>query len=127
VTTPPTDENLVQLQGKISMLTKNIQELTIPRPRRLQVWCTRCDMEGHMVNECPLIREMGSPQNPMGPSLGPTGGIAQVFSNLLFHIPTQYHYFLGIQVAPIVEYCDIFEYMGMGQDSDSLCRNIRWY
>jgi hypothetical protein len=40
VTRPPTDANLVQLQGKISTLTENIQELTIPRPGRPQVWCT---------------------------------------------------------------------------------------
>jgi hypothetical protein len=32
VTKPPTDANLVQLQGKISTLTKNIQELMISRP-----------------------------------------------------------------------------------------------
>jgi hypothetical protein len=29
---PPTDANLVQLQGKISALTEKIQELTISRP-----------------------------------------------------------------------------------------------
>jgi hypothetical protein len=32
VTRPPVDVNLAQLQGKISTLTENIQELTIPRP-----------------------------------------------------------------------------------------------
>jgi hypothetical protein len=32
VTRPPTYTNLVQIQGKISMLIENIQELTIPRP-----------------------------------------------------------------------------------------------
>jgi hypothetical protein len=31
VTRPPTNENLAQLQGKISSLTENIQELMIPR------------------------------------------------------------------------------------------------
>jgi hypothetical protein len=31
VTRPSIDENLVQLQGKISTLTEKIQELTIPR------------------------------------------------------------------------------------------------
>jgi hypothetical protein len=39
VTRPPTDANLVQLQGKISVLTEKIQKLTITRPGRLQVWC----------------------------------------------------------------------------------------
>jgi hypothetical protein len=53
VTIPPTDENLAQLQGKISALRENIQELTIPRPGRLQVWHTECYTEGHLVNECP--------------------------------------------------------------------------
>jgi hypothetical protein len=42
VTRHPTDANLVQLQGKISALTEKIQELTIPRPGRLHVWCTGC-------------------------------------------------------------------------------------
>jgi hypothetical protein len=72
VTRPPTDANLVQLQGKISALTENIQELMIPRPGRPQVWCTRCYTEGHLVNECPRMRGMGPPQNLMGPSPGPT-------------------------------------------------------
>jgi hypothetical protein len=53
ITRPPVDVNLVQLQGKISTLTENIQELTIPRPGRPQVWCTGCYTEGHLVNECP--------------------------------------------------------------------------
>jgi hypothetical protein len=33
VARPPTDANLGQLQGKISTLTENIQELMIPRTR----------------------------------------------------------------------------------------------
>jgi hypothetical protein len=32
VTRPLADENLVQLQGKILVLTEKIQELKIPRP-----------------------------------------------------------------------------------------------
>jgi hypothetical protein len=32
VTRPTTDENLAQLQGEISTLIENIQELKIPRP-----------------------------------------------------------------------------------------------
>jgi hypothetical protein len=50
VTRPPTDANMVQLQGKILALTKNIQELTIPRTRRPQVWCTRCYIEELLEN-----------------------------------------------------------------------------
>jgi len=53
MTRPPADANLVQLQGQISTLTENIQELTIPRLGRPQVWCTRCYTEGHLVNKCP--------------------------------------------------------------------------
>jgi hypothetical protein len=73
VTKPPTDANLMQLQGKISALTENIQEMMIHRPRQPQVWCTRCYTEGHLVNKCPRMRGMGPPQNPMGPPPGPTG------------------------------------------------------
>jgi hypothetical protein len=51
---------------------------------------------------------MGPPQNLMGLSLGPTGGVAQVFVNLPFHNPTPYRAFPGKKVAPIVEYCEIF-------------------
>jgi hypothetical protein len=36
VTRHPEDANLVQLQGKISVLTENIQELAIPKPGRPQ-------------------------------------------------------------------------------------------
>jgi hypothetical protein len=32
VTRPPTDVNMVKLQGKISVLTEKIQEMMIPRP-----------------------------------------------------------------------------------------------
>jgi hypothetical protein len=42
VTRPLMDTNVSQLHGKISTLTKNIQELTIPILGRPQVWCTRC-------------------------------------------------------------------------------------
>jgi hypothetical protein len=61
-----------------------------------------------MVNEFPRIRGMEPPQNPMGPSPGPTGGVAQVSSNLPFHTPTPYHAFLGNQPSPTIEYCEIF-------------------
>lgn len=77
VTRPPADANLAQLQGQISTLTEKIQELTIPRPGRPQVWCPGCYTEGHLANECPRMRGMGPPQNPMGPSLGPMGGLCK--------------------------------------------------
>jgi hypothetical protein len=52
------------------------------------------------------MRGMGPPQNPMGPSPGPTGGVVQVSVNLPFHNPTPYHAFPGSQV----EYCEIFQH-----------------
>jgi len=57
---------------------------------------------------------MRPPQNPMGPSQGPTGGFAQVSANLPFHNPTPYHAFPGSQAAPTVEYCDICRIHGHG-------------
>jgi hypothetical protein len=57
MTRPPTDENLVQLQGKISALIENIQELMIPRPGQPQVWCIRCYTKGHLVNECIILKK----------------------------------------------------------------------
>jgi hypothetical protein len=53
------------------------------------------------------MRGIGPSQNVMGPSLGPTGGVAQVSMNLPFHNPTPYHAFPGIQATPTVEYCEI--------------------
>jgi hypothetical protein len=58
VTRPPTNENLAPIQGKISTLTEKIQELMIPRLGRPQVWCIRCYIEVHLVNECPRMRGM---------------------------------------------------------------------
>jgi hypothetical protein len=50
----------------------------------------------------------------MGPSLGPTGGFAQVSVNLPFHTPTPFHAFIGNQAAPSVEYCEVFRIHGNG-------------
>jgi hypothetical protein len=107
VNRPPADTNLVQLQGQISMLTKKIQEMTIPRPRRPHVWCTGCYTKGHIVNKCPQMKGMGPPQNPMGPPPRPTGGVAQVVVNLPFHNLTPYHAFPGGQATPTAGYCEI--------------------
>jgi hypothetical protein len=60
------------------------------------------------------MRGMGPPQNPMGPSPGPMGGVAQVSVNLPFHNPTPYHAFPGSQAAPTVEYCEICRIHGHG-------------
>jgi hypothetical protein len=114
VTRPPEDANLVQIQGKISSLIEKIQELMIPRPGKQQVWCTRCYTEGHMVNECPRMRGMEPPQNLMGPSPIPMGGVVQVSMNLPFHTPTPFHAFPGNQVAPSIEYCNIYQIHGHG-------------
>jgi hypothetical protein len=70
---------------------------------------------------------MGPPQNPMGPSPGPTGGVAQVSVNLPFHNPTPYHAFLGAKKHQQLSIVRFSESMGMGQDNAPLCRNIRQY
>ena len=66
------------------------------------------------MNECPRMRGMGPPQNLMGPSPRPTGGISQVFVSLPFHTPTPYHAFPGNQAVPSVKYCEIFRIHGHG-------------
>jgi hypothetical protein len=105
---PLVDANLAQLQEQISTLTKNIQEMMIPRPGRPQVWCTGCYMKGYLENECPRGRGLGPPQNLMVTPPMPTGEVAQVLKNSPFHHPTPYHAFLGGQVAPTTEYCEIY-------------------
>jgi hypothetical protein len=107
VTRPPVDTNVLQLQGQISALTEKIQELTIPRPGRPQVWCTIFYREGHLTNECPRMRGMGPPHNPMGPSPRPTGGVAQVLVTPPFHAPVLFHAFPKNQTSQPVEYCEI--------------------
>jgi hypothetical protein len=114
VTRPPKNANLAQIQGQISAPTENIQELTILKLGRPQVWCVGCYIEGHLVNECPHMRGMIPPQNPMGPSLGPMRGVAQVSVNLPFHNLTLYHAFLGNEASSSVEYCEIFLIHGHG-------------
>jgi hypothetical protein len=100
-------QNLSQLQGQISALMENIQELTTPRLGRPQVWCTRSYTEGHMENECLCMRGMGPPHNLMGPSLGPMGGVAQVLVTPPFHTPDLYNTFPGAQSSQTIEYCKI--------------------
>jgi hypothetical protein len=60
------------------------------------------------------MRGMGPPQNPMVAPPGPTGGVAQVSTNLPFHNPTPYHAFPGGQAAPTTEYCEICRTHGHG-------------
>jgi hypothetical protein len=57
---------------------------------------------------------MGPPQNMMVTPPRPMGGVAQVSTNSPFHNPSLYHDFLGGQVAPIVEYCEIYRIHGHG-------------
>jgi hypothetical protein len=104
---PLVDANLSQLWGQISALMKNIQELTMTRPGRSHVWCTRFYKEGHLANECPHMRGMGPLHNPMGPYSGPTGGVAQVSSTPSFHTPWLYNSFPGAQTSQTTEYCEI--------------------
>jgi hypothetical protein len=106
--------NLAQLQGQISTLTKNIQELTIPKPGRPQVWCIGCYTKGHLVNECPRIRGLGPPQSLTITPRGPMGGFAQVPMNSPFHHPTPYHAFPGGHAKPTMEYCEICRTLGHG-------------
>jgi hypothetical protein len=68
---------------------------------------------------------MGPPQNLMGPSLGPTGGVAQVYVNLPFHNPTPYHAFPGNQATQQLSIARFSESMGMGQDSATLFISIQ--
>jgi hypothetical protein len=73
------------------------------------------------------MRGMGPPQNMMGSSPGPTGGVAQVSVNLPFHNPTPYHAFLGAkqhQKSSIVRFT---KSMGMGRDNATLFRSIQKY
>jgi hypothetical protein len=56
---PLEDANIMQLQGQISALTEKIQELTLPKVGRPQVWCTGCYTEGHVANECLRLRGIG--------------------------------------------------------------------
>jgi hypothetical protein len=58
---------------------------------------------------------MGPPQNSMGPSPIPTGGVVQLSTNLPFHTPTMYHTFPGNQEASSVEYCEICLIYGHGK------------
>jgi hypothetical protein len=95
VTRPLVDVNLVQLQGYILALIEKIQELTIPRLGRPQVWYTGCYMEGHLANECSRMRGLGPPQNMIVTPSGPMGGVVQVSMNSSFHHPTPYHTFPG--------------------------------
>jgi hypothetical protein len=114
MTKSPVDPNLAQLQGSISTLTENIQEMTIPRSGQPLVWCTRCYTEGHLANKCLRGRGMGPPQNTMINPLGPMGGVAQVSTNLPFYNPSPYHAFPGGQATPIAEYCEIYRIHGHG-------------
>jgi hypothetical protein len=94
------------------MLTKNIQELTIPRPGRPQIWCTRCYTEGHLVNEFLCMRGMVPPHNLMGPYPVPMGGVAKVYLNPPFHALGIYHTFPVTQTSHPTENCKIFQTHG---------------
>jgi hypothetical protein len=70
------------------MLTNKIQELTLPRVGRPQVWCTGCYTEGHTMTKCPRLRGAGPPPHPMAPPpVGPSGGVTQVVTTMPFHGP----------------------------------------
>jgi hypothetical protein len=53
-----------------------------------------CYTEGHVENECPILRGIGPSNTPMAPPpVGPVGGVAQVATTTPFHGPIQYHAF----------------------------------
>lgn len=56
VAVPTGAPDLSQVQNQIAILTEKIQELTLPKVGRPQVWCTGCHTEGHHVSECPRYR-----------------------------------------------------------------------
>jgi hypothetical protein len=60
-----------------------------------------------MENECPHIRGMVPTHNPMGPSLGPIGGVVQISIIRPFHTPGLYNTFPGAQTSQTIEYCEI--------------------
>jgi hypothetical protein len=91
ITRPLVDSHMSNLQGKISALMEKIQELTLLKPVRPQVWCTGCYTEGHLETECPWIRGMGHPPT------GPMGGVVQVSKTPPFHAPVQYNAFPSAQ------------------------------
>jgi hypothetical protein len=83
---PPEDASIMQLQGQISALTKNIQESTLPKAGRLQVWCISCCTEGHLVTKCLRLRGARTSSNPVrSPPVGPSGGVVQVVATTPFH------------------------------------------
>jgi hypothetical protein len=65
-----------------------------------------------MENECPCMRGMGSLQNPMGSSSGPTRGVAKVSVTPPFHTPELYDTFPGAPTPQTMEYCEIFQTRG---------------
>jgi hypothetical protein len=83
---PIEEASLMQMWSHISSLTKNIQELTLPKISRPQIWCTGCYTEGHLVIECFRLRGVGSSSTSIVPPLvGPSRGVVQVSSTTSFH------------------------------------------
>jgi hypothetical protein len=98
---PHEDEILTQLQGQISTMTKNIQELTLPKEIRPLVWCTTCYTKGHSVTKCLRLMGEGPSSTPLEPlSVGPSGGVVKFSTTTPFHGPIQYHAFLNNQGGP---------------------------
>jgi hypothetical protein len=68
---PLKDANISQLQGQVFALMEKIQDLTLPKVGRPQVWCTGCYTEDCIENEYPRLRGMG-PSNMASSPVGPT-------------------------------------------------------
>jgi len=98
---PPEDDNITQLQGQISTLTKMIQVLTLLKVGRLQFWCIEYYTEGHVATKCPSLRGACPSSTLMAHLLvGLSGGVVQVVVVALFHRSVQYHAFpntLGVK------------------------------
>jgi len=63
---PSVDTNIAQLQGQISMLTKNIQELTLPRVGPPQLWCIDFYTKVHKTMK---FRRLGGHRIPSTPDV----------------------------------------------------------
>jgi hypothetical protein len=110
---PPDDYNIMQLQGHISSLTDKIQELTIPRESRPQVWCIGFYTEGHTMMECPRLRGAGPPSTTHGTSTNRTIWRSCTSSTTTpFHGLVQYHAFPNHQGNQNNDYCEIFRSHG---------------
>jgi hypothetical protein len=46
---------LTQVQSKLTNITMQIQDMENINVVHAHVWCTRCRIDGHHQNECPML------------------------------------------------------------------------